>query len=623
MSLAHLYHSTLSAVMRVRPARPYEWPRILSLEAGLRDTTARLHVSAAFFGSAEHNQRVPIDVDFARLRPWGRGQDTAFEELSCQIARAKAVNRGNQFVRLGTPDGGVEGYEIDADGNEHGLQAKFFLGKPTSSQWNDLFRSIRRALEKHPQLIELTIAMAADREDPRKPHEQWFMDEWNQEHRKWTDHAEALGRTVAFPFMGKSEVADAMSLEEHAGRYRWWFDQYLLSGRWLNDHLEEVIGQVGPRYNRQLTVDVPAGRQLVLFARLPGLLLELDDLAAEASDLAAELAAANLGDEQVDELIESVGSLPRPTSGPHRVTGPYVTPPFDTWYESWRTVSQESELLIPKFFREDQRRNRATPGWTVSSLHELSGRAMGLLWQDAPAYKAAALLLWGDAGAGKTHALCDMATEALAHGQPAIVILGQQLGTGQPWRQILDNLRFDGTAEEFLQALSARAEATGQRALLLIDAINENNGPTLWPDHMGAFLTVLRRYPWIGVVLSVRTTARSLLIPSHIGESELFRVQHTGFAEVPIDALVAFFDFYGLPLPAAPLVMYQELVNPLFLRLYCQAATRRPGLLASPLPGLTRIVEAVLEDIDVRARQVLRVDPYQEIMRPVCPMALL
>ena len=561
---------------------------------------------------------MPIDVDFARLRPWGRGQDTAFEELSCQIARAKAVNRGHQFVRLGTPDGGVEGYEIDADGNEHGLQAKFFLGKPTSSQWNAVFSSIKRALEKHPQLIELTIAMAADREDPRKPHEQWFMDEWNQNQKKWIDHAEALGRTVTFPFMGKSEIADAMSLEEHAGRYRWWFDQHLLSGRWLNDHLEEVIGQVGPRYNRQLTVDVPADRQLGRFARLPGLLLELNGLAVEASDLVTKLASANLADEQVDKLIESVVNLPRPASGPHRVPGPHVTPPFDMWHESWRTVSRDSEVLIPKYFREDERGNRTTMGWAVSSLHELSGRAMGLLWRDTPAYQATAMLLWGDAGVGKTHALCDMATEALAYGQPAIVILGQQLGTGQPWRQILDNLRFQGTAEEFLQAFSARAEAAGQRALLLIDAINENNGPTLWPDHLGAFLTLIRRYPWIGVVLSVRTTARSLLVPSHIGESELLPLQHTGFAEAPIDALTAFFDFYGLPLPAAPLVMYQELANPLFLRLYCEAATRRPGLLTSPLPGLSRIVEAVLDDIDTRARQTLQADPYQDIARPVC-----
>ena len=36
----------------------------------------------------------PVDVDSARLRLWGCGQDTAFEELCCQIALAQAASRG-------------------------------------------------------------------------------------------------------------------------------------------------------------------------------------------------------------------------------------------------------------------------------------------------------------------------------------------------------------------------------------------------------------------------------------------------------------------------------------------------------------------------------------------------
>ena len=517
-------------------------------------------------------------------------------------------------MRLGTPDGGVEGYEVDAEGGERGIQAKFFLAKPTDAQWRDITNSVKRAIEKHPNLVELTIALPADRADPRRPNEQWFMDEWNQHEKAWRDHAKTAGRTVAFRFMGKSEIADALSLEEHAGRYRWWFDQHLLSCRWLRDRLDEVVHQVGPRYNRELTVDVPAGRALVRFARLPGLLGELDAMALTASDLAAKLAAAGLADGQVDELIRAVAGVPRPTTGPGRIAGPQVTPPFDAWLDTWAAVSRASELLIPKYHG-----NRAPIGTVASALHDVSGKAMGLLrWGDAEAYQATAILLWGDAGVGKTHLLCDMAVHALVRGQPAIVVLGQQLGTGQPWTQILDTLRFDGTAEQFLQALSARAEASGQRALLLIDAMNENNGPALWPDHLAAFLTLARRYPWIGVVLSVRTTARSVLVPDHIRESDLFPVEHEGFRAAPVEALTAFFAYYRLPLPAAPLGLYQELSNPLLLRLYCQAATRQPGLLAPPLPGLTRIVDAVLQDIDARARRTLQSDPYQEIARPVC-----
>ena len=208
------------------------------------------------------------------------------------------------------------------------------------------------------------------------------------------------------------------------------------------------------------------------------------------------------------------------------------------------------------------------------------------------------------------------------------------MGPGQPWDQILGVLRFPGTADEFLQALSARAEAAGQRALLLIDAINENNGPDLWPNHLAAFLTLIRRYPWIGAVLSIRTTAVRLLIPSYLLDLEptdpldrilggtirdpvLLQVRHTGFAQNPGEAVKAFFDYYRLPLPAAPWSLYEGIANPLLLRLYCQAAVREPRLLDTALPGLTGIVEAVLRDIDSRARMTLQTDPYGQIALPV------
>lgn len=508
----------------------------------------------------------------------------------------------------------MEGYEVDGEGKERGIQAKFFLGKPTSHQWTSIFDSVKRALDTHPNLVELTIALPADRADPRIPNEQWFMDEWVANEKKWHSHARSLGREVAFSYMGKSEIADALSREEHAGRYRWWFDGQLLSGRWLQERLEEIVKQVGPRYNSQLTVDVLAGRQIVRFARRPRLLVELEWLASAAADHLGEIVAQTA---ELETLTGLVAALPRPINGMEPVTGPHTRPSFELWRRKWRDAQQEAWTVSSQVARGEHG-GLSSSARAVGALVEVCEQATTLIDEESPAYEAPAMLLWGDAGAGKTHLLCDTATRALDVGQPAVVVLGQQLGAGQPWTEILAALRFEGTADEFLQALSARAEATGQRALLLIDAINENNGPQVWPNHLAAFLTLARRYPWVGVVLSVRTAARGVLVASHIAESDLLSVEHTGFAEAPFDALVAFFNFYGLPLPAAPLALYQEVANPLLLRLYCQAATREPGLLNQPLPGFSRIVDAVLADVDVRARVITQADQYQEIALPAC-----
>jgi len=340
--------------------------------------------------------------------------------------RARAASSSRKFVRLGTPDGGVEGYAIDEDDGEHGIQAKFFLARPTTAQWRDITDSIERAIRTHPLLVEMTIALPTDRADPRKPGEQWFMDEWENKENEWRAWALAAGRSVTFSYLGKSEIADALSLEEHAGRYKWWFDQHLLSGRWLEERLQEAISQAGPRYNRDLTVTVPAGRRIALFARSPRLLGELDRLAKVASDKAVALAAA-LPSERAAELLATAANLPRPVSGTDPVLAASVTPPFAQWLDSWKSLAIPPRDAVA---HEDERGDRTVAGRAFSALSEALESATTRLYEDAPAYQASAMLLWGDAGQGKTHLLCDTGVQALNRGQPAVVILGQQLGPG-------------------------------------------------------------------------------------------------------------------------------------------------------------------------------------------------
>lgn len=127
------------------------------------------------------------------------------------------------------------------------LAAIFFLGTPSTGQWSEITSSLKTAIEKHPKLTAMTVALPSDRSDPRKPQEQWLMDKWNHYVQQWQDSARSIGRRVEFYYMGKSEIFDALSREEHAGRSRWWFDRSLLGRRWLANRLDEVIAQVGPR----------------------------------------------------------------------------------------------------------------------------------------------------------------------------------------------------------------------------------------------------------------------------------------------------------------------------------------------------------------------------------------
>lgn len=94
-----------------------------------------------------------MSIDWKNLRPWNGSQQSAFEELCCQLAACERTPGGSIFIRKGTPDAGVECFWRLPNGDERGWQAKFFLSPPGPVQWRQLNESVKTALEKHPRLV--------------------------------------------------------------------------------------------------------------------------------------------------------------------------------------------------------------------------------------------------------------------------------------------------------------------------------------------------------------------------------------------------------------------------------------------------------------------------------------
>ena len=91
------------------------------------------------------------------------------------------------------------------------------------------------------------------------------------------------------------------------------------------------------------------------------------------------------------------------------------------------------------------------------------------------------LHILGDAGIGKTHIACNICDDRLKSELPALFVRGSLFTTEQPIetqvRTILD-IPPSYSWHNFLQALSAAAEAYHTRIPLIIDGLNEsvNNG---------------------------------------------------------------------------------------------------------------------------------------------------
>ena len=198
-----------------------------------------------------------MQLDWSKLRVLNRTQQSSFEILCCQLADADAAADGAKLIRKAAPDGGVECFYAYADGSERAFQAKFFRDVPDEGQWKQLDKSVQRALKTHPLLARYVICLPRDREDPRVPGQQWFMDKWKVREAKWETWARDAGKDVTFEYWGEHEIVSRLSRDEHRGRRFFWFDEEAFTRAWFEERLAVAVADAGARYKPELNIDLP------------------------------------------------------------------------------------------------------------------------------------------------------------------------------------------------------------------------------------------------------------------------------------------------------------------------------------------------------------------------------
>ncbi|MCL4266050.1 MAG: ATP-binding protein [Anaerolineae bacterium] len=529
------------------------------------------------------------NIDWHNLRSLDGSQNSAFEELCCQLAEyEKPV--GSTFIRKGTPDAGVECFTTSPDKNEWGWQAKYFLSMG-KSQWSQLDHSVKTALKKHSNLVKYTVCLPLDFPDARIAGQESLLDKWNNRVTKWSGWATNGGMNVQFEYWGSYQILERLSREEHRGRFFFWFGKEFFSQSWFKDRLQESIQVAGPRYTPEIHVDLPVaqlfeglGRTSEFFIRIKHMLrdtkkdyswIRLQNLGGKTDILASAL------DENVQLLFATLLELDKSLIDP--IPWPLVNKQADqvlqTAYdcleqleelEKHATDERKGQEEKPSHSNED-RRYRDISGYIHRfnrNIRDLRDFSEGL---QAKLCNLPALLLCGEAGQGKTHLFCDIAKRRIANGLPTILLMGQRFTQAEPWSQIMHQLGLPETRtrDDFLGALQAVAQARNSKALIMIDALNEGEGKKIWPSHLPALLQTLTRYPWISLAVSVRSSYEHVVIADELVDKELIRAEHLGFAEHEYQAARTFFDFYGIEQPSVPLLI-PEFQNPLFLKLLCK-----------------------------------------------------
>ena len=583
-----------------------------------------------------------MNLDWNSIRTIKGSQSNAFEELCAQLARAETPPDA-RFVRKGTHDAGVECYCKLQDGSEWGWQAKYFTASPTGTQWQELDESVKRALDKHPALTRYFVCIPVDRSDARIDGRQSALQRWEKHVAKWKCWAQERCMSVEFIWWGSSELFDRLSQPEHIGRVFFWFNERYFEGDWFGDRLKEAHDAAGSRYKQEIHVDLPILRELELFGRtvtafdeirslaidirrmlqnvryafpddeesshdfdLVGLSqsIELDDLLRSGEEVLRAFAAleftpaSKISLDVIEERVTATRKLASKTSGRLQSVWNDYSLPHERESRSPYSLHPLTRLRGSLFSLQDQ---LSGVEFHLSHASEISNSSL--------------LILNGMAGTGKTHLLCDLARRRIEMDAPTVLLLGQHFTVSEePWTQVLQQLDLhEASAEQFVGALEAAAQAENCRALVVIDALNEGLGYKIWPNHLAAFLTRLEQSSWIGVVLSVRSTYENVIIPEDVLERAV-TLAHEGFANREYDAVQTFFSHYGIEFLSAP-ILQPEFSNPLLLKMLCEGLWRRGETkLTKGLYGVTEFFGFYLQAVNQGLAKSLDYNPNDSLV---------
>lgn len=209
------------------------------------------------------------------------------------------------------------------------------------------------------------------------------------------------------------------------------------------------------------------------------------------------------------------------------------------------------------------------------------------------------LLLEGEGGIGKSHLIADIVSHRKESGKKSLLLLGQQFSSSrEPWMQIIDMLGVKCSVDDLLEHLNKLGFIQQSRVLIFIDAINEGGGKDLWKHYIAGIIEKIKRYSWIGLVLSVRTQYITTIFGDNNYLEETFiSYVHTGFREVEYTAISKYFKFYKINQPVVPF-MSSEFSNPLFLRLFCEGFENKTESIESI--NITKVFERYIKVINER-----------------------
>lgn len=569
-----------------------------------------------------------FSANLLKIRALNGSQHYAFEELCCQLASLEPRQQGVSFSRKGPgADAGVECFVRHADASETGWQAKFF-DSFSAAQTSQLTESFTHAIQKHPELIRYIVCLPIDLKDGRTGKGKTEGQRWDDWKAARIEEAKTIGRSIEIELWQATNIRERLYRQDphYSGRMQFFFDEKHFSTDWFCNRFAAACDVLGARYSPQFHISLPI-RQSFLGITRDAVLDEqrvewVTQLRKQSKSLRSTLSQVYIPSTMFEPMIDDGRKLIESIDKNFSATEPF---PLSDWQSRVNVLKESVRGCIERLWQQDKEgddeKNRNAHRAALNTLFEFK-KCLDNIYEAlySNTWRLAneqAVLVYGEAGVGKSHLLADITADTIKKGCPAILLISSQFFLQDPRTQILEHLDLRGVAfSTFLGALDSAGQAVGIRSAIMVDALNERFGIELWREHLATLISEVKRFPYVALIVSCRSTYLNLLIPIDSPlRKGLQRLEHHGFSDGGGRAAQAYLAQRKIIRPSAPNLL-PEFNNPLFLKTCCDSLDRQ-GLSSFPrgVQGLSQHFNFYLQALTEKIETRMKLDNRQKIVQ--------
>lgn len=556
-------------------------------------------------------------INWNNIRPINNSRNDGFEELVCQLAGKEKISNQRKFWRVGKPDGGKECFWQLENGDIYAWQAKYFTTSLSTTQWTQIEKSVKSVIDNHASLKKYFISIPLDMPDAKIKGKKSMLDKWHEKEKDWKEYAQSKGMTIEFEFWGNHQLVNKLAIKENEGLKYFWFNEEEFTDEWIDTKNRESINALGARYTPELNFELPIAEMFDGLARDVEFEKQIHNYYKKLLEKYRGL-RIHIENEEIKSLAQQLKDFVDLFKTFYNTLcfGGNTKLPIDKLNDFSDSLLETTGQIyhILQDLREEQEKTKKVDYYNRpfgNEFHNLSNFEsavndfLGFINSTTcKLVNTPYLLLGGEAGMGKSHLLGDIIEKRRLNNQLSLFLLGENFSNrDMPWTQILNNQLRKTYIDEFifLGALNAKAESSQTRIVIFIDALNEGEGKVVWPKKLKSFIQTFEKYPWLGLVVSIRSSFLPLIAPmDEVGDQIAVRENHEGFLGMEYQASKQFFHHYKIVQPGSPL-LHPEFQNPLFLKLFCLSLHTK-GIHEVPVgyEGITTVINSFLESIDIK-----------------------